>query len=156
MYIIATASADTYITNKIVDGLRVEDANVGRAGTLDLFKLYDETMSGSSGGHTEISRLLLKFDVSRLVALSSGSLDVGSSNFRARIKLQSVATNLPVPQNFSISIFPLAKDFDEGFGRDVSSFTDFDASALLGGAEEVIEIAQEYAAEAFEFIASFW
>jgi hypothetical protein len=27
---------------------------------------------------------------------------------------------------------------------------------LLGGAEEVIEIAQEYAAEAFEFIASFW
>jgi ABC-type lipopolysaccharide export system ATPase subunit len=39
---------------------------------------------------------------------------------------------------------------------DISAFTDFDASALLGGAEEVIEIAQEYAAEAFEFIASFW
>ena len=138
MYIIATASADTYITNKIVDGLRVEDANVGRAGTLDLFKLYDETMSGSSGGHTEISRLLLKFDVSRLVALSSGSLDVGSSNFRARIKLQSVATNLPVPQNFSISIFPLAKDFDEGFGRDVSSFTDIGACNYISSSNGTV------------------
>ena len=39
---------------------------------------------------------------------------------------------------------------------DISAFTDFDASALLSGAEEVIEIAQEYAAEAFEAIASFW
>ena len=49
--------------------------------------------------------------------------------------------------DFDISAFT---DFD------ISAFTDFDASALLGGAEEVIEIAQEYAAEAFEFIASFW
>lgn len=39
---------------------------------------------------------------------------------------------------------------------DISTFTDFDASALLENAEEVIEIAQEYAAEAFEAIASFW
>jgi len=65
--------------------------------------------------------------------------------------------------NFSIELF---KDFDiSSFteidisaltGLDISAFTDFDASALLGGAEQVIEIAQEYAAEAFEFIASFW
>lgn len=39
---------------------------------------------------------------------------------------------------------------------DISTFTDFDASALLENSEEVIEIAQEYAAEAFEAIASFW
>ena len=66
MYIIATASADTYITNKIVDGSRTEDANVGRAGTLDLFKLYNETISGSTGYHTELSRILVKFDLGRL------------------------------------------------------------------------------------------
>lgn len=41
-------------------------------------------------------------------------------------------------------------------GVDISAFTDFDAGALLENAEEVIEIAQEYAAEAFEAIASFW
>jgi hypothetical protein len=49
--------------------------------------------------------------------------------------------------------------FTEGFdalGLDISAITDFDASALLGGAEQVIEIAQEYAAEAIDFIASFW
>jgi len=138
MYIIATASADTYITNKIVDGSRVKDANVGRAGTLDLFKLYDETLSGSTGGHTELSRLLLKFDISRLVSLSSGSLDVNSSTFTARLRLRSVATNLPVPQNFTVSVFPLARDFSEGFGRDVASFTDIDSCNYLSSSSGVL------------------
>lgn len=127
MYIIATASADTYITNKIVDGARVEDANVGRAGTLDLFKLYDETISGSTGHHTELSRILLKFDTARIRALASSSLNISSPSFKAMVRLQSVETNLPVPRDFTVSIFPLAKSFDEGDGRDVSGFTDVDA-----------------------------
>jgi len=49
--------------------------------------------------------------------------------------------------------------FTEGFdalGLDISAITDFDVSELLGGADVVIEAAQEYAAEAIEFIASFW
>jgi hypothetical protein len=41
-------------------------------------------------------------------------------------------------------------------GLDISAITDFDVSELLGGADVVIEAAQEYAAEAIEFIASFW
>ena len=44
MYRILTASKDAYITNKIINNsFRATDANVGQAGTLDLFKLYDET-----------------------------------------------------------------------------------------------------------------
>lgn len=49
--------------------------------------------------------------------------------------------------------------FTEGFdalGLDVTSITNFDGSELLGGSDIVIEAAQEYAAEAFDFIASFW
>ena len=126
MYIIATASADTYITNKIIDGSRVEDANVGRAGTLDLFKLYDETLSGSAGGHTELSRILLKFDIERIRSLTTGSLDFGSQSFRAKLRLKSIDTNLPVPRNFTVSVFPLAKSFSEGDGKDVSAFSDVD------------------------------
>ena len=44
MYRILSASRDTYITNKIINGeFRAVDSNVGEAGTLDLFKLYDES-----------------------------------------------------------------------------------------------------------------
>lgn len=138
MYIIATASADTYITNKIIDGSRAEDANVGRAGTLDLFKLYDETLSGSGGGHTELSKILLKFDIERIRQLTTGSLDFGAQSFRAMLKLKSIDTNLPVPRNFTVSVFPLARSFSEGDGRDVSAFSDVDVcnyiSASAGNA----------------------
>lgn len=135
MYIIATASADTYITNKIIDGSRVEDANVGRAGTLDLFKLYDETISGSTGNHTELSRILIKFDISRIASLASSSIDVNASTFKAFIRLKNVQTNLPVPSDFTVSIFPLAKSFDEGSGRDVSSFSDVGACNYLSASQ---------------------
>lgn len=43
MYKILSASNDNYITNKSINNFRVTDSNVGSAGTLDLFKLYNET-----------------------------------------------------------------------------------------------------------------
>ena len=57
MKIFCTSSKDTYICNKIINGkTRVTDANVGRAGVLDLYKLYgesnlpsDEKLSGTAG-----------------------------------------------------------------------------------------------------------
>ena len=55
-----------------------------------------------------------------------------------------------IGQNLLGDAQQLFKDFD------ISSFTDFDAADLLKGAEEVIDIAIEYAGEAFDFIASFW
>ena len=50
MYRIITASSDAYITDKIINNkYRATDANVGQAGTLDLFKLYSEsTLSSES------------------------------------------------------------------------------------------------------------
>lgn len=137
MYIIATASADTYITNKIVDGSRTEDSNVGKAGTLDLFKLYGETLSGSTDDHTELSRLLIKFDLSKIFSIASSSFDVNSNDFKAHLRLQSIQTNLPVPSNFTVSVFPLAKEFSEGNGRDVAGYTDIDYANYLKASANV-------------------
>ena len=56
MYMIFSASMDTYITNKILAAnLSASHANVGQASTLDLFKLYNEAsdftgFTGSGGG----------------------------------------------------------------------------------------------------------
>ena len=44
MYRILSASKDAYITDKIINNsFRAKDANTGQAGTLDLFKIYNET-----------------------------------------------------------------------------------------------------------------
>ena len=38
-----------------------------------------------------------------------------------------MATGAPVPENFNVVVYPLAIDFDEGSGRNVTSFSDVDA-----------------------------
>jgi hypothetical protein len=127
MFVVVTASADTYITDKIVDSTRTVSGNVGRAGTIDIFKLYDENYQVT--GAFELSRGLLEFDYSRLVGLTSSSLDL--NNFRAVVRMRNVSTGQPVPSNFTLSLFPLARGFTEGFGRDISAFSDVDAANFL-------------------------
>ncbi len=129
MYRILQAIKDGYITNKIINNkFRATDANTGEAGTLDLFKLYDESkLPGSGSGVIEISRLLVKFDLDPLRALTGSILDIGDSSFSCHMKLFDVIGGQTVPSNFNIAIFPLSKSFDEGIGRDVVSFNDIDA-----------------------------
>ena len=129
MFYIITASADTYITNKILQNkFRATDANVGRAGTLDLFKLFEEsrfTESGTvvTGSVRELTRILLKFDYSNIVPLTSRSLDINSDSFKAELRLSEVKTGTPVPRNFNVIANPLAIAFAEGSGRSTSQFS---------------------------------
>lgn len=133
MILIASASSDTYITNKIVDAKTAVSGNVGRAGTLDLFKLYHESMAVT--GAIEISRLLIKFDLSKAKLLSSSTLKTSDSSFSAKIRMKNISVGQPVPSNFTVQIFPLATPFDEGLGRDVISFADVDATNFLSSSE---------------------
>jgi hypothetical protein len=133
MIISLSASADTYITNKIIDEVRAINSNVGKAGTLDLFSLYDETGNANS---REVSRALIKFNIDSLKILTSSILDI--QNFRSILKLKNILTAHPCPSNFTISVFPLAQEFDEGMGRDVISFADLGVSNYISASENSI------------------
>jgi len=134
MILILTASKDTYITNKIIDNdYRAKDANVGRAGTIDLFKLYEEStfLSGSTkitGSVRESSRALIKFNLDTAQSLTASSLDLNSSNFKATIKMFDILGGQATPSNFNLVAYPLSMSFDEGYGRDVSAFGDLDTA----------------------------
>ncbi len=92
------ATKDTYITNRIIrDSFRATDANVGLAGTLDLFKLADESSYTDSGPFVsgtndpiELSRILIKFDLTPLMALTSSVLDLNNSSFSCTLRLFDV------------------------------------------------------------------
>ena len=140
-----TASADTYVTNKIINNsFSASDANVGRAGTIDLFKLYNESsLTGASGEpysteKIELSRGLIKFDYSAIQTLTTSKIDYTNSSFKAELLLFDVMGGQGTPSNFTLSVFPLAKKFDEGNGRDVAAFRDLDvanyySSSFSGG-----------------------
>jgi hypothetical protein len=133
MYKILSASKDTYITNKIIrNSFRATDANVGRAGTLDLFKMFGESASGSVSEPIEISRLLVKFDLSPLEEMhSKQQVDMNNSSFKVMLNLKDVYGGQTTPNNFKAIVFPLAKNFDEGIGRDIVNFGDLDATNFL-------------------------
>ena len=132
MFLFITASADTYITNKIIDNnYRATDANVGRAATLDLFKIYGENTLGSTASQNELSRILIKFKFEKIQELMSTSLDLNHSSFEARLQMKDILGSQFSPANFTVILFPLGQAFDEGIGTDLSSFGDLDVANFI-------------------------
>jgi|LWDU01.1.fsa_nt_gi hypothetical protein len=132
MKFFCTASSDSYITDKIIDGkFRVEDANVGQAGTLDLFKLWGETTLKGTGSLNELSRLLVKFDYQNIHNLTASKINLRGADFKAELRLFDIKAGNAVPANFNVAVFPLSQSFDEGVGKDVGSFGDLDTVNFL-------------------------
>lgn len=126
---------DTYITNKVIRGERMTDSNVGIAGSLDLFKLYGNSFSGSGPNRTpnvETSRLLMQFDLSGLSRLvAEGKVDVSDTSFWCKMSLKDVYGGQTTPSDFSVCVFPLSSSFSEGLGKDVAGLTDTDVANWL-------------------------
>lgn len=133
------ATKDTYITNRVIrDQFRATDSNVGLAGTLDLFKLAAESSYTGDGPFIlgtsdpiELSRILIKFDLSSLSSLTSSILDINHPSFSCVLRLADVMGGQTLPSNFSLILFPLSQSFDEGIGRDVNAFEDIDVANYL-------------------------
>ncbi len=133
MYKILKADRDSYITDRVIKGIRSNTSNVGSAGSLDLFKLYGATLTGTVP-NTELSRLLIHYNLQPLRDLVAvGKIDPGNSSFRCTLKLFDVFGGQPTPANFNISVFPLSRSFDEGLGRDIVYYADHDVCNFLTG-----------------------
>jgi len=127
MYRILSASKDSYITNKVIANKRCETSNVGQAGTLDLFHLYNESIiSGYTGSVEELSRILIEFDYSPIAELTSSILDLNDSSFKAYLNLKNIYGGQTVPSNFTLRAIPVSRAWDEGRGFDVIAFRDLD------------------------------
>jgi len=137
MYRIISASKDTYITNKIINNsFRATDSNAGQAGTLDLFKLYAESISGSDYSPYESSRLLIKFNLDEVRYMHENNIiDVGDSSFQAKLILHDVYGGQTTPKNFKLIGMPLAISYDEGIGHDIVDFKDVGVANWLTASE---------------------
>ncbi|MAE81387.1 MAG: hypothetical protein CMB80_01535 [Flammeovirgaceae bacterium] len=132
MYRILTGSKDAYITNKIIgNSFRATDANTGKAASIDLFKLYAESVSGSDASPIELSRGLVKFDLKPLRELTSSFLDISHSSFQCTLKMFDVYGGQTCPSNFKLIVFPLSRSFDEGMGMDIVTFADLDSCNFI-------------------------
>jgi hypothetical protein len=132
MYRILKADKDGYVTNKLIFARGSSltssiDANVGQAGTIDIFKLYNETPVPSGTSGIEVSRGLIHFDLDPLRAITSSILNPLDPSFKAYLSMKNVYGGQTVPSNFVLVVNPLGKDFTEGRGNDVIGYRDLDA-----------------------------
>jgi hypothetical protein len=135
MYRTFRSSKDTYITDRVYRGKRNFNTNVGRAGTMDIYKLYGVTKSGSNENN-ELTRGLIKFDIQKLKDdYAAGQFDISSPNFKCNLFLYDVYGGQTTPDNFKLCVIPLAQDFEEGIGRDVVFYQDRDICNFLTASE---------------------
>lgn len=136
MYKIIFSDKDSYITNRKIgtvgSGSLKTSSNVGRAGTIDLFKLYGATFASGGIPNLELSRALIHFDTQPIKDLiADGKININHSSFNCRLKLFDVYGGQSTPSNFSMSIFPLSRSFSEGDGKDVVYYSDYDLCNFL-------------------------
>ena len=131
MYKIIKSDKDTYITDRVINGERSYNSNVGIAGTIDLFKLYGTTFSGSSP-NVELSRALVHFDLSGIKKmLADGKIDPAHPSFFAKLHMTDVYGGQPTPSKFTLVVSPLSRSFEEGGGKDITLYSDLDISNFL-------------------------
>ena len=82
-------------------------------------------------GRLEYSNILIKFDLAKFktdnISNFSNSVFSNKSNFKAELELIDISLGHSKPYDYSLTLFPLSKSFDEGLGKDTISFEDIDS-----------------------------
>lgn len=83
----------------------------------------------------EYSNILIKFDLAKFknenITNFSNSVFSNKSNFKAELELIDVSLGHSKPYDYSLSLFPLSKSFDEGLGKDTIMFEDVDSCNFI-------------------------
>ena len=120
------ADADNTITNAFRSNLITTGSlsNMGESDVLEVFSIFGQAASSS----LELSRILTKFPVSDITSdRSSGDIPrSGSVNFF--LKLSNAVHSETTPTKFTLTVQPVSRSWDEGFGLDMEEYKDLGAS----------------------------
>ena len=129
------ADADNTITNALRSNLIDSGslANMGESDVLEVFSIRGQANSSS----LELSRLLTKFPVTDIVSdRAAGSIpNSGSTSFFLR--LSNAVHGETTPTKFNLTVQPISRSWDEGFGLDMEEYRDLGASNWISASTGV-------------------
>jgi hypothetical protein len=125
------ADKDTTITNAFKENLisRGTDANMGAADSLEVFSIYGQATTSS----LEKSRILVQFPISDLISDRAAGKIPASGSVSFYLRLFNVEHPFSVPRDFTMSINPVSKSWEEGYGLDMEGYTDKGFVSSSGG-----------------------
>ena len=125
------AEKDTTITDAYKEGfgVRAKQSNMGEADSLEVFSIYAQASTSS----VEISRILVQFPIQQLVAERISGTLPASGSVKFFLRLFNVEHPFSVPRDFTLTINPVSKSWEEGYGVDLDTYTDNGFIANYGG-----------------------
>ena len=124
-----TASADNTITNAFEANLvtRGTGSNMGYADSLEVFSIFGQE-SGSNGQSQELSRILIQFPVSNIVADRTAGTIPASGSVSFFLKMFNAQHPFTLPQDFNLVVAPISQSWNEGTGLDMDEYQDLGVS----------------------------
>jgi len=121
-----TASADTTITNAFKANLKTRGtgSNMGLADSLEIFSIYSQESSGS----TELSRVLVNFPVTNMIADRTAGTIPASGSVEWWLRMFNVKHAQTLPKEMVLTVAAVSRSWSEGTGLDMEEYTDLDVS----------------------------
>jgi len=120
------ADADNTITTAFKSDLltRATLSNAGLADSLEIFSIYGQANSSS----IERTRTLIKFPISDISSDRTAGTIPAADKVSFYLKMYNVRHSQTLPKNFTLQMFALSQEWDEGRGVDLDSYTDLTQS----------------------------
>lgn len=124
-----TAEEDNTITNAFKSNLQTRgtDANMGESDIIETFTIYGQTSLNGTAS-SEQSKILINFPISDISDdRTAGTIpESGSVDFYLRV--HNAPHGQTLPKDYSLSILPVSRSWDEGYGLDMESYSDVGVS----------------------------
>jgi hypothetical protein len=119
------ATADNTVTNALKADLTTKGtgSNMGAADILEVFYIAGQT-SASAGISSEKSRILVDFNTDQMSTDRTNGLVPASGNVSWYLNLYNAAHAFTLPKNFTLSVLPVSSSWQEGYGLDMSNYSD--------------------------------
>ena len=130
------SSADNTISNAHIDGstsLTATGSNMGRADVSEVFSIYGRVSTSSA----EISRVLTKFDIEKMIEDRNAGLLPASGEVSFYLRMFNAETTKTVPEDFKLVIEPVTKQWEEGYGLDLENYRDKGSSNWINATPTV-------------------
>lgn len=125
------AKKDNTITNAFEENLttRGTGSNMGASDILEVFSIYAQA-SGSDGFSSELSRVLIEFDISDISADRTTGLVPASGSVSWYLNMYNVPHSRTVPSDITLQVSAISESWEEGYGLDMEHYEDLTRDSI--------------------------
>ena len=120
------ATTDTTIANSYQANLSTtaSGSNMGAADVTEVFSIYGQVSSSTSGNSLEASRALYYFDVADITTDRTNGDIPKSGSVDFVLKLTNAEHHKTTPQNYDMRVIAVSESWTEGSGLDLDNYRD--------------------------------